>query len=134
MSYSYGSGGGIGYFDSGSVKINGGRSGGKIVLSSPMGTINIDGGGLLAEGNPGMEEYQGNYGGSGSGGTISITAYSIIASENGGVISVRGGDSYFNSGGAGGGGRITIQSYVSVNYVNEYISIICITTLYIMIM
>lgn len=76
-----------------------GRGGGRIILSSTLGTVNISGA-ILAEGSassiPGY--------GSGSGGSISIFATEI---NGNGTASVRGGDSVGDAG-AGSGGRIFI--------------------------
>lgn len=92
----YGSGGGL---------PNAGRGGGRIILKS-IGTVFVQSGGLLdAMGSPANHTELG----AGSGGSILITAASVVQQ---GIISVVGGPSQSTSadaGASGGGGRVMIS-------------------------
>lgn len=104
----YGSGGGV-FNDTDSNQIRGGRGGGSIQLYCRSGTITLNGAVLSADGGvPGVDEnFDGNYAGSGSGGSVVISASTL--SVESGSISVAGGDSMYSSSGAGGGGRIYVS-------------------------
>jgi hypothetical protein len=105
-----GSGGGD---SSASVGCAGGAGGGLVIISSPAGTLDLNGSIVANGGNPICSA---KTGGGGSGGSIKIVSDTLTGS--GGLIYAKGGmpvGCTVDCGGSGGGGRIYLQ-YNSGNH------------------
>ncbi len=98
-----GSGGGL----VNGTNLVGGFAGGMIYLSCPGCPVSLVSGSLIADGEA-PPATGGNWGGSGSGGSVGI--WCAVFTSSSGVISVMGGNSYNATTGAGGGGRISITA------------------------